>query len=135
MSKSRPLCSFDLGDLDSKIDEMLDRIHETREKILVAFIAETGCLPRECEMVQEQTDRGWRLFVRRRIDHDLHEAIEATNRARGYAAEALAQRDEARSERDALRAEVEWLRDQMQPSVECDECYRGGAYMAAGPCV
>ncbi len=41
-------------------------ILQQREQILAAFIAETGCLPSECEQVMMYTPTGFKCWVRKR---------------------------------------------------------------------
>lgn len=55
--------------------EIMDRIHSQREKILEAFIAETGCKPSECEQVFQNLGEGansagpfFRWYVRKKED-------------------------------------------------------------------
>lgn len=50
--------------------ELHKQIMQQRERILEAFIAETGCLPSECEQI---TQDHMRWFVRRREGDNLIE--------------------------------------------------------------
>ena len=52
--------------LNEEVKKLYRRINENREKIMEAFIAETGLLPSECEMVEQDT-RWW--IRKRRPEH------------------------------------------------------------------
>lgn len=57
--------------ISTLVEQKTRKINAQREQILEAFVAETGCLPSECEQVEEWSTDGmgkvW--YVRRRASH------------------------------------------------------------------
>jgi len=54
-------------EIEKILNKKLEQIAQNKEKILEAFIAETGCLPSEIEMVHEPKGiDGWVWYVRKR---------------------------------------------------------------------
>jgi len=49
-----------------KVRAVLLRVAAEKEKIIEAFLAETGLMPSECELVQVTEDHEIRWFIRRR---------------------------------------------------------------------
>jgi len=57
-----------LAEPDARVAEVLQRIHENQEMIIEGFLAETGCLPSECELVQQTDGLVIRWHVQRRTE-------------------------------------------------------------------
>ena len=57
-----------LAESDARMAEVLQRIHENQEMIIEGFLAETGCLPSECELVQQTDGLVIRWHVQRRTE-------------------------------------------------------------------
>ena len=54
--------------IQERVNEAMLRVSAQREAIVEAFLAETGYLPSECEIVQVTEGTTIRWFVRKRVD-------------------------------------------------------------------
>jgi hypothetical protein len=59
--------------LKLSLNDYVENIYRNREKILEAFIAETGLKPSECEQVEICGNNGFRFYVKKREPDNLRQ--------------------------------------------------------------